>query len=150
MQIETTEGIALIRLNGGKANAMDRAFLERLGELLEALGHARAVVLTGYDRFFSAGLDLPALMELDRTSLGSFIELFSDIMLRVLTLPMPVVAAINGHAIAGGCVLALQADHRLMVGAVGPGIGWTGTICPTTSSRGCAAPARPPRMPTCT
>jgi enoyl-CoA hydratase len=50
---------------------------------------------------------------LDRAQLERFIRRFSEVMLRVFTLPMPVVAAINGHAIAGGCVLALQADVRL-------------------------------------
>lgn len=115
MQIESIEGMALVRMNTGKANAMSVEFLERLGALLDTAGDARAIVLTGYDRFFSAGLDLPPLLALDRATLGSFIELFSDIMLRVFTLTVPVVAAVNGHAVAGGCVLALQADHRIMV-----------------------------------
>jgi enoyl-CoA hydratase len=71
-------------------------------------------VLTGYDRFFSAGLALPALVDLDRPALHSFIERFGRAMLRVLACEKPIVAAINGHAIAGGCILACAADRRFL------------------------------------
>lgn len=115
MNIEHIDGIAVIRMASGKANAMDRGFLEGLGGLLGQCGDARALVLTGYGRFFSGGLALPALIDLDRAAMASLMELFSRTMAQVYTLPIPVVAAINGHAIAGGCVLALQADQRLLV-----------------------------------
>jgi enoyl-CoA hydratase len=115
MQIERVDDIAVLRMNAGKANAMDRAFLERLGALLDQCRDAGAVIITGYDRFFSAGLALPALIDLDRPAMADFIDLFSQTMARVYTLRMPVVAAINGHALAGGCVLALQTDRRIIV-----------------------------------
>jgi enoyl-CoA hydratase len=116
MNIETTDGIALLRMTAGKANAIGPAWLERMHVLLDGLQSAppRALVLTGEGRAFSAGLDLPALIGSTRSGLAAFIRDFSEVMLRVFTLPWPVVAAVNGHAIAGGCVLALQADHRLM------------------------------------
>jgi enoyl-CoA hydratase len=76
---------------------------------------ARAAVVIGYERYFSAGLALPTLIELDRPTMKSFIERFGEVMLRVFACPKPMVAAINGHAIAGGCVLALQCDHRVMI-----------------------------------
>src|SRR5262249_22175729 len=72
------------------------------------------VVVTGYDRYFSAGLALPALIDLDRAEMKRFIDHFSRTMARVFDCRLPVVAAVNGHAIAGGGVLALQADVRLM------------------------------------
>jgi enoyl-CoA hydratase len=115
MQIERIDDIALLRMNAGKANAMDRAFLERLGTLLDECRDARAVILTGYQRFFSAGLALPALIDLDRPAMTELIDLFSRTMARVYTLSVPVIAAINGHALAGGCVLALQTDRRIIV-----------------------------------
>ena len=117
MKLEIGEaGVAVFRLQGGKANAIDQAFIDRLGGLLDELQQtdARALVITGYDRYFSAGLALPALVGLDRRAMHRFITAFDDVMLRLFQCPLPTLAAINGHAIAGGCVLALQADYRMM------------------------------------
>jgi enoyl-CoA hydratase len=75
-------------------------------------------VLTGYDRFFSTGLDLVSLYELDPASLDAFVRDFDRVMLEVFGFPRPVVAAVNGHAVAGGCILALACDAR--VAAAGP------------------------------
>ena len=116
MILERIGDVAILRINGGRANAIDDALLAGVTKLrteAEESG-ARAIVLTGYERFFSAGLDLPALIELDRSGMERFMRVFADTMLGVFTCPLPVVAAINGHAIAGGCVLALQADRRIM------------------------------------
>ncbi len=115
MEIETSGEVAVLPMRAGKANAIGAAFLDRLCAQLDAVeaSGASALVLTGEGRAFSAGLDLPELTELDRSGLERFIRRFSEVMLRVFALPVPVVAAINGHAIAGGCVLALQADVRL-------------------------------------
>ncbi len=106
--------IAVLRMQGGKANALRPEFLERLSGLLDAFDDspARAGVLTGYDKFFSAGLDLVTLSALDRDGMGDFMRLFSRVMSRLYNCPRPVVAALNGHAVAGGCVLALVADWR--------------------------------------
>lgn len=116
MRIERVNEVALLRMEAGKANAIGRDFLRALDALLDEVegSGARALVLTGYDRYFSAGLDLPSLVAFDRASLVGFIGDFGRVMLRLFALPMPVVAAINGHAVAGGCVIALQADHRIM------------------------------------
>jgi len=116
MRIEADGEIAILRMEMGKANAVGPAFLAALDEALGELERdlPRGIVLVGYDRYFSAGLDLPALVPLERGAMRDLITLFSRVMLRLFTLPRPVVAAVNGHAVAGGCVLALQADVRLM------------------------------------
>ncbi len=123
MRIETLSDLVVFRIAAGKANAMGRPFLDGLNGLLDELRDrhpaARAVVVTGYERYFSAGLDLPTLIGLDRGEMERLIAYFSSTMLRLFRLPLPVVAAVNGHAIAGGCVLALQADRRVM--AIGDG-----------------------------
>lgn len=104
-------------LAGGKANAMTPALLDTLERMIDDFerGEARAAVLVGYERYFSAGLALPMLVDLDRPTMRRFITRFGEVMLRVFACARPIVAAINGHAIAGGCVLALQCDWRVMV-----------------------------------
>jgi len=115
MQLERVGEAMVLRMRAGKANAISPAFLQTMETLLDETlaSKARALVITGYESFFSAGLDLPALDVLDDVQMGSFMSAFSRTMLRVFELPLPVVAAVNGHAIAGGCVLALQADVRI-------------------------------------
>ena len=113
MRIERHGTVALLRVESGKVNAIGPAFVSGLNTLLDGLGDASAAVITGHGSAFSAGLDLPSLVELDRPSMYAFIEQFNALMLRVFELPVPLVAAVNGHAIAGGCVLALQADIRI-------------------------------------
>lgn len=111
------DDIALLKLQEGKANAMSADVLDAIERLVDGFeaGPARAAVLTGYERFFSAGLALPLLIDLDRPAMRRFITRFGQVMLRVFSCPRPIVAAVNGHAIAGGCVLALQCDWRIMV-----------------------------------
>jgi enoyl-CoA hydratase len=70
-------------------------------------------VLTGYERYFSAGLALTHIIDFDRDDLRGFIQHFSRVMTRVFVCSKPIVAAINGHAIAGGCVIALMCDFRV-------------------------------------
>ncbi len=111
------EPIATLRLEGGKANAMSSALLDTIERTIDDFerGSASAAVLTGYERFFSAGLALPSLIDLDRPAMRAFIERFARSMMRVYACEKPIIAAINGHAIAGGCVLALMCDRRIIV-----------------------------------
>jgi enoyl-CoA hydratase len=115
MRIERDGELAIVRMEAGKANSMSRDMLARLLELAIELdaGDARGVVLTGDGRSFCAGLALTTLIDLDRASMRGFIDGFSDAMTRWFRLGVPVVAAIDGHAIAGGCVLACQCDVRI-------------------------------------
>ena len=108
--------IALLRIEGGKANSMTPQLLETIERMIDDFekGAARAAVLTGYDKFFSAGLALPTLIDLDRATMKGFMEQFARVMLRVYRCEKPIVAAINGHAIAGGCVLAMMCDVRVI------------------------------------
>jgi enoyl-CoA hydratase len=115
--IEVTErdGVVLLRLAEGKANAMSLEFCDALTARFAALSSARAVVLTGTGRIFSAGVDLKRLVDGGDAYVRKFLPALSTMLATVFSHPAPVVAAINGHAIAGGCVLACAADRRLMV-----------------------------------
>jgi len=108
--------IAVLQLDNGKANALNPALLQILEDGLDAFdgGEGRSLVLTGYDRFFCAGLDLVTLSAMDRGAMGSFMAHFERLMTRLFHCPRPVLAAVNGHAVAGGCVLASQADWRVL------------------------------------
>jgi enoyl-CoA hydratase len=113
----TDDLVTTVRLEGGKANALTGELLDTIERAIDDFERspARVAVITGYDRFFSAGLALPKLVDLDRPAMHVFIEHFARAMTRVLACEKPIVAAINGHAIAGGCVLALMCDWRIIV-----------------------------------
>jgi len=114
--IELTEhgGMAILRMADGKANTMTVEFCEALIARLKEASRARAVVLTGSGRIFSAGVDLVRLIDGGASYIRKFLPVLSAMFAAVFSHPKPVVAAINGHAIAGGCVLACAADRRLM------------------------------------
>lgn len=124
IELAIDEGIAVLALAAGRANAIDRPLLEALAAALDRVraGGARALIVTGTDHAFSAGLALPTLLELSRDDLRELMQLFTRVMRQLLELPLPTVAAINGPAIAGGCVLALMCDQRVMAdqGPKGP------------------------------
>lgn len=115
--IETAhhDGIALLTLDHGPVNALDLELLTAVPETLAAVGDARAVVLTGSGRSFSAGVDLKRIVDGPRY-VEAFLPALSRAVLALFDHPKPVVAAVNGHALAGGCVLAAACDLRLMSG----------------------------------
>jgi len=95
---------------------MDVEFCEAIAARFEELkkSKARAVVLTGEGKIFSAGVDLVRALEGGAGYFHKFLPALSKAFVTVFFFPKPVVAAVNGHAIAGGCVLACCADRRLM------------------------------------
>ncbi len=109
-------GIAVLTLAHGKANALDidlcEALAARFAELRQS--DAKAVVLTGQGKIFSAGVDLKRLSEGGADYVRKFLPALHKLYDTVFYHPKPVVAAINGHAIAGGAVLAVCADRRIM------------------------------------
>jgi len=114
--LERRGALALLRLEHGKVNAIDVELLDALGTRLDEIeaASARAVVLTGMGSTFSAGVDLWRVLDEGRPYLERFVPLLRESLTRLFAFPRPVVAAVNGHAIAGGCVLACACDHRIM------------------------------------
>jgi len=108
--------VGVLHMRHGKANVLDVEFCGAITGQLEELrdSPARALVLTGEGRIFSAGVDLLRVLDGGRVYLQSFLPALSRTFETIFCFPKPVVAAINGHAIAGGCVLACAADHRVM------------------------------------
>jgi enoyl-CoA hydratase len=109
------EGILTLRLAHGKASALDVELLDALlREMDQVADDTRAVILTGTGSIFSAGVDLFRLTREDADYVQRFLPRLSRFVRALFSLPRPVVAAANGHAIAGGCVMVLAADARLM------------------------------------
>lgn len=108
------ENVARITLDDGKVNAMSPAFFAALGAALDRAERERpgAVVFTGRPGFFSAGLDLKLLPTLPPEELRATLLTFGRTMLRIFLFPIPTVAAVSGHAIAGGAMLAFACDLR--------------------------------------
>jgi enoyl-CoA hydratase len=114
--IETTDhdGIAVLTMNHGPVNALDLELLGAVPDALAAVADARAVVLTGSGRSFSAGVDLKRIVDGGPSYVEKFLPALRLAALTLFEHPKPVVAAVNGHALAGGCVLAAACDLRLM------------------------------------
>jgi enoyl-CoA hydratase len=115
------DGIRVLKLAHGKVSAMDIELGEAFtAELKAALDPSvKAVIVTGTDSAFSAGVDLFRVLK-DGPEYGRrFLPVLDEFLRATLTFPKPVVAAINGHAIAGGCILAAACDHRIMTEGAG-------------------------------
>lgn len=114
------DGVTVATVSHGKVNALDTELLEELADAFRSFVDRRAVVLTGNERAFSAGVDLVRLIDGGRSYAEGFFTALDDAFATAFACPVPVVAAVNGHAIAGGCVLAATADVRIMsAGTIG-------------------------------
>lgn len=109
--------IRILRLAHGKVSAMDIELGEALLREMQdaATAPIKAVIVTGTGSSFSAGVDLFRVVNDGPDYVRRFLPVLDDFLRAALTLPKPMVAAVNGHAIAGGCILAACCDHRIMV-----------------------------------
>lgn len=106
-----------LRLNHGKASALDIELCDALEEQLSAAAVdplVRAVILTGSGSIFSAGVDLPRLVDGGAEYVQQLVESLDAVLRALFVFPKPAVAAVNGHAIAGGALLTFACDYRIM------------------------------------
>ena len=109
-----------LRLDRPPANALSPELIEALRDAVAAAsasvsrGRAGALVLSGAEGMFSAGLDVPRFLTLDRAGVRAAWSAFYELMELMAASPIPIAAAVTGHAPAGGCVLALFSDWRVM------------------------------------
>ena len=116
ISIERSGSTAVMRLEHGKVNALDVEMCQAVPETLKRVFEEgyRAVVLTGRGAVFSAGVDLFRILDGGPDYTDRLVATLSEALLALFRFPLPTVAAVNGHAIAGGAVLACACDYGLV------------------------------------
>ena len=116
--LEMYDSVAVVRLQRGVSNAINLALVTELSSLLSQAARDRQVhglVLTSSNsKFFSIGFDLPALYDLSPQDFKQFYQAYNRLCLDLYSWPKPTLAALPGHAIAGGCILAMCCDGRII------------------------------------
>ena len=149
------DGIAVVTLAGPPMNAMDAPLLEELASLFAGLAtdpSVRAAVIAAEGAAFSAGLNLKTVPGLDRPEQCRLVDALNASFGTLYAWPKPLVAAVNGHAIAGGLVLALCADWRVVadvpmqISLAEVRVGVTYPVAPLQIARAELAPAAARRL----
>lgn len=116
VSIEYINEVGVIKLNNGTTNPINLELVSSLQENLEKLNlddEIKSIVITSNNaKFFSIGFDLPVLILLNRDDMQNFYNAFNALCEELFCSPKPTVAALTGHTIAGGCLLALSCDYR--------------------------------------
>ena len=117
VRLEIEDGIGTIRLDRPPVNALNKRIQEELGEVAAAATadpEVRAVILYGGDKVFAAGADIKEMAVMGYSEMSSWGPALTGALDAVARIPKPVVAAVTGYALGGGCELALTADWRVV------------------------------------
>jgi enoyl-CoA hydratase/carnithine racemase len=118
ISIEHRDNVAFVKLERGVTNAIHLQLVDELDQALQGIkrdANVRSLVLSSAnDKFFSIGFDIPTLFQLSMEDFLGFYRAFNRVCLELYTFPKPTVVAVTGHAIAGGCILALCCDYRFI------------------------------------
>jgi enoyl-CoA hydratase/carnithine racemase len=116
LELTRHDDVVELRMARPPVNALDPGLTRALRNAIESApaDGARGIVLSGRSGMFSAGLDVPALLQLDRDGIAVFWREFFGLCAAIGRSPIPIVAAITGHSPAGGAVLSIFCDYRIM------------------------------------
>jgi Delta3-Delta2-enoyl-CoA isomerase len=117
IKVNIKDKVAVLSLNRGRSNAINAEMVNELHQMIRNIENDDSIaglIITGQDGFFSAGLDLIELFDYDEEKIKGFWVDFLDLITSLVSFKKPMVAAISGHSPAGGCVLALCCDYRIM------------------------------------
>jgi enoyl-CoA hydratase/carnithine racemase len=116
ISVERQGRVAILKLSRDVTNALNLELVTKLAETLQEMkldSEVRGIVITSAnDKIFSLGFDIRWLYEADQEQVARFYRCFNQTCLDLFTIPKPTIAAITGHAIAGGSILALCCDYR--------------------------------------
>ncbi len=118
LAVSKDNGVATITLQRGKVNAINENVINELDMCLtdlEADPEIRSIILTGSGKFFSFGFDIPELLSFSPEEFTRLLIQFTNLYTRIFLFKKPVIAALNGHTMAGGCMLASACDWKIMV-----------------------------------
>jgi len=116
IEVNELQDVSVLQLRHGRANALDVELCRELLEFFEKAGRgpARSVIMTSEGSIFSAGVDLLRVLTGESAYVRRLLPALHEMCETVFSFPHPLVAAINGHALAGGCIMACMADYRIM------------------------------------
>ncbi|MFX0087929.1 MAG: enoyl-CoA hydratase/isomerase family protein [Candidatus Hodarchaeota archaeon] len=118
VKLEYIDSVCIMSLNRGVTNAINLQLVKEISKKLQMArekANIHSIVLTSSnEKFFAIGFDIPELLQLNKEQFKEFYTEFNKLSLDLYTFPKPVVAALTGHAIAGGCILALCCDYRFI------------------------------------
>lgn len=117
LNLEISAGIATLKLSRGKVNAINQEMVHELTQTileLKADDQVKGVILTGQGEYFSAGLDVFELFGYNEEQMLTFWRDYDRLMRIMVSFPKPLIAAVSGHCPAGGCILVLACDYRIM------------------------------------
>ena len=112
------DGIARVVIHRGKVNAFNDAVVDEMSRTFMELAldpSVRAITLTGTGKFFSFGFDIPQFLGYNKEQFTRYLTGFTRLYREIFLHPKPVVAMLNGHTIAGACMIATSCDYRVMV-----------------------------------
>ncbi len=118
VDVSQDKEIAIVTLSRGKVNALNEVMVEEINRCfkdIEKDESVKAIILTGQGKFFSFGFDIPEFLSYSRESFIKYLTKFVDLYRYIFLFPKPVVASLNGHVVAGGCMLATACDYRIMI-----------------------------------
>ncbi|KAJ1522968.1 hypothetical protein ONE63_002105 [Megalurothrips usitatus] len=119
VDVDSKTGVATVTMNSPPVNTLNTPFLNEMGGVIKELekNKTRGLILTSSSNsVFSAGLDIMEMYKAPRDQMAVFWTTLQNTWLSLYRTGIPTVAAINGHAPAGGCLLALSCEYRVMVG----------------------------------
>lgn len=119
LQLRKEAEYSILSFDRGKSNPMNLQMFEEMVAVLKELKEddtVKGLIITGKENFFSSGLDLPEIMGYDKEKTRLFWQTFMDMIAALVSFPKPLISAITGHAPAGGCIVAVACDYRIMAG----------------------------------